>query len=255
VASGGQALVLSRARVRRGLNLLEADAVGELHTLELEAQIALARCRRCGRRVRVLPCDVLPYKHYSAAVIAELAGAYTSGWQDSLRAVAWGVLGERTPAHTTVHGWTEGLGAHGLGLPAGEFAGTEEGWPFSRVFAETEARVPEVRTLWEAPVWVDPRRYRSEARRERLAAVSRVRVLADTVTSRPRHEALGRWRALTVRWSGSSGLRFPSRLLCTPIEHVEGPDRRGLRARSPPRRCRCPIRTRSPPGGSSKSRH
>ncbi len=80
--------MLSRIRVRRGLSVLEADAVGELQTVELEAQIALARCRRCGGRVRVLPCDVLPYKHYSVTVIAHLAGSYTHGWQHSLRTVA-----------------------------------------------------------------------------------------------------------------------------------------------------------------------
>ena len=90
-ASAGQALVLSRTRVRRGLSVLETDAVGELHAVEIEAQIALARCRRCERRVRVLPCDVLPYKHYSVSVIAQLAGAYTGGWQDSLRVVCCGI--------------------------------------------------------------------------------------------------------------------------------------------------------------------
>ena len=245
--------MLSGTRVRRGLSVLEADAVGELQTVELEAQIALAHCRRCGRRVRVLPCDVLPYKHYSVSVIAQLAGAYTHGWQGSLRTVAWGLLGERTPAHTTLHGWTEGLGAHVLGLPTGTFDGRAGGWPFSRVFAEAEARVPAVRTVWEAPVWVDERRYRSDGRRERLAAVAQVLALAHTVTGQFGYEALGAWRALTVRGSGSSGLRFPSRLLCTGIEQLAGPDRRESRARSPPRRRRCPIRTPSPPGASSKS--
>ena len=149
--------------------------------------------------------------------------------------------------------WTEGLGAHVLGLPTGAFGGQAGGWPFSRVFAEAEARVPQVRTVWEAAVWVDARRYRSEGRRERLAAVAKVLALADTVTGAPGPEALGAWRALTVRWSGSCGLRFPSRLLCTGIEQVAEPDRRESRARSPPRQRRCPIRTLSPPGASSKS--
>ncbi len=254
-ASEGEALVLTRTRVGRGLSLLETDAVGELHAVEVGAQIALARCRRCRCRVRVLPCDVLPYKHYAVSVIAQLLAGYSHGWWHSLRGVAWGLLGERTPAHTTLHGWSEGLGAHALGLPAGEFGGREGGWPFSGVLAETEARVPALRALWDAPVWVDARRYRSEPRRERLAAVARVLALADTVTGRPRHEALETWRGLTVRWSGSSGLRFPSRLWFTGIEHVDEPDRRGLRARAPPKQRRCPIPTPSPPGGSSKSRH
>ena len=227
--------MLSRTRVRRGLSVLEVDAHGEVQAVELEGQIALARCPRCRRRVRVLPCDVLPYKHYSVSVIAQLAAAYTDGWQDSLRTVAWGLLGERTPAHTTLHGWTEGLGAHGLGLPTGAFSGPAAGWPFSRVFAEAEARVPAVRRVWEAPVWVDARRYRSEGRRERLAAVVQVLGLAETVTGQPGAETFQRWRALTLRWSGSCGLRFPSRLLCTGIEQVVEAHRRELRARAPPR--------------------
>lgn len=227
--------MLSRTRVRRGLSVLEVDAQGELQAVELEGQIALARCPRCRRRIRVLPCDVLPYKHYSVSVIAQLAAAYTDGWQDSLRTVAWGLLGERTPAHTTLHGWTEGLGAHGLGLPTGEFRGLAAGWPFSRVFAEAEARVAAVRRVWEAPVWVDERRYRSEGRRERLAAAAQMLALAHTVTGQLGPEALAHWRALTLRWSGSFGLRFPSALLCTGIEQVAEPDRRQSRARSPPR--------------------
>ncbi len=105
--------------------MLEVDAVEEVHAVEVVARIALARCPRCGRRVRVLPSDVLAYKHYAVSVIAEQAGAYTTrGWVESLRSVAWGLLGERTPSHTTLHGWTEGLGAYGLGafglgLPSG----------------------------------------------------------------------------------------------------------------------------------------
>jgi len=169
------------------------------------------------------------------SVIAQLAAAYTDGWQDSLRTVAWGLLGERTPAHTTLHGWTEGLGAHGLGLPTGELRGPAAGWPFSRVLAEAEVRVAAVRRVWEAPVWVDERRYRSEGRRERLAAAAQMLALAHTVTGQLGPEALARWRALTLRWSGSFGLRFPSALLCTGIEQVAEPDRRQSRARSPPR--------------------
>jgi len=245
---------LSRARVRRGLSVLERDAVGERHAVEVEARIALARCGRCGRRVRVLPCDVLPYKHYAVSVIAEQAGAYTTrGWEESLRGVAWRLLGERTPAHTTLHGWTEGLGAHGLGLPAGELGGESGGWPFSRVLAEAAARYPAARAVWDAAMWVDERRYRSAGRRERLAAAARVLTVAHTVTGRSTPEALGGWCGLTVRWTGSFGLRFPSRISRTGIEQPYDPDRRASGARSPPSRRRCPIRTRSPPGASSKS--
>ena len=247
-------MVLSRTRVGRGLSVLEADAVGELHTVEVDAQIALARCARCARRIRVLPSDVLAYKHYAVSVIAEQAGAYTTrGWEASLRSVAWGLLGERTPSHTTLHGWTEGLGAYGLGLPTGEFVGKAGGWPFSRVLAEAAARNGAVGAVWDADVWVDARRYRSEGRRERLAAAARVLALADTVTGLARPAALGRWCGLTVHWTGSFGFRFRSRILCTGIEHSGEMDRRASRIRSPPSRRQCPIRTRSPRGASNKS--
>jgi hypothetical protein len=61
--------VLSASRVSRGVILLERDEFGELHSVDLEAAIVLARCPRCGTRTRVLPYDVLPYKRYSVAVI------------------------------------------------------------------------------------------------------------------------------------------------------------------------------------------
>ena len=70
--------------------MLERDALGEAHASEVRALIALARCPRCRGRFRVLPCDVLPYKHYSVSVIVHLVGSYTApGWGVSLREVAW----------------------------------------------------------------------------------------------------------------------------------------------------------------------
>jgi len=246
--------VLSRTRVARGLGLLEPDAAGELETVALEATIALAYCPRCRVRVRVLPCDVLPHKHYTVAVIAAATGAYTAAdWTESLRSAVWGILGERTPSHTTLHGWTEGLGAHALGLPAGELPGPSGGWPFARVLAEAEARVPEVGTVWSGAVAVDPRRYRSDARRERLATVARVLAVAETLSETPPPGALAVWRRLIVRWSASFALVFPTGFLCTGIEQVDPSDRRASRARAPPRSRRCPIPTPSPPGASNKS--
>lgn len=246
-SSGGEALVLSASTVSRGVSLLERDAMGELHTVEVEAQIALARCRRCGTRPRVLPCDVLARKHYALSVMSEQMAAYTR-WTQGLRGVAWNLLGERTPSHTTLHGWTEGLGAHALGLPGGEAGGS----PFSRFLAEAQARIPEVRAVWEAEAWVDERRYRSQPRRERLSALARVMGVAQKLTTVPAPKRLGECRGLALGWSGLSALEFPSRLLCTAIEHGRGGDRRGSEPLESPSPQRCPIRTRSPPGGLSK---
>jgi len=242
--------VLGSSTVSRGVILLERDEVGELHTVEVEADIALARCPCCGTRPRVLPCDVLPYKRYALAVIAEQVATYAQG-SSSLRTVAWSLLGERTPAHTTLHGWTEGLGAHVLGLPGGEAGGL----PFSRFLAEAQARVAQVGTVLEAQFWVDERRYRSEARRERLAGVARVIAVAQIVTGLPPAQALAPCRRLILAWSGSCVLVFPSRFSCTAIEQRTRPDRRPSRHRHRTSRDRCQIRTRSPPGASSRSRH
>ena len=132
-ASLGEPLVLSASRVPRGVVLLERDTYGELHTLEHQATIALARCLRCGTRPRILPYDVLPYKQYSLTVITALVSTYNT-WCLSLRRVVWDLLGERTPAHTTLHGWTEGLGAHALGLPGAQLGGS----PFSRFLVEPD---------------------------------------------------------------------------------------------------------------------
>jgi hypothetical protein len=135
-------LVLSASTVSRGVVLLERDAFGELVSIDLQAAIVLARCPRCGTRTRVLPYDILPYKQYSVAVIAELASTYAKG-SASLRSVAWDLLG----AHTTLHGWSEGLGAHVLALPGGEVGGV----PFSRFVVEAQARVVALAQVVQTP--------------------------------------------------------------------------------------------------------
>jgi len=240
--------VLSRSTVSRGLILLEPDAAGELCTVRVQAQIALARCACCGTRPRVLPYDVLPYKRYSLAVMSAEMATHAKGGS-SLRGVAWSVLGERTPCHATLHGWTEGLGAHALGLPSGEAGGA----PFSRFLAEAQARTPSLRACFEAHYPVDERRYRSEARRERLAAVAMVMALACELSECPAVQRLAHCRRLTLAWSGSCVLVFPSRLLCTAIEHRGSAVARASHRGPQMSRPRCPIRTRSPPGASSRS--
>ena len=229
--------------------MLERDTYGELHTLEHQATIALARCLRCGTRSRVLPYDLLPYKRYSLPVITELVRTYAT-WSASLRGVVWELLGEETPAHTTLHGWTEGLGAHALGLPGAEVGGS----PFSRFLVEAQARVAWVAPVVQTLFWVDERRYRSEARRERLAGVAMLLAVARLVVGALEANTLAQCRCLALRWSGSCVLVFPSRFPCTAIEHPCGADRPESRHPPPPRRDRCPTPTRSPPGASSKSR-
>src|SRR5690606_23750786 len=134
----------------RLLVLLEPDAFGVLVTIKLMIVVPIARCIRCGARVRVLPCDVLPRKVFGLAVIEYLTALYASGGR-SLRCVAWSLLGDRSPEHGTLHGWTEGLGAHALGRPGGDAGGA----PMSRFVAEAEAHLPEVAGTMRAHVHVD----------------------------------------------------------------------------------------------------
>ncbi|MCP3881419.1 MAG: hypothetical protein GY701_23965 [Sulfitobacter sp.] len=229
--------------------MLERDAYGEWHTIELKAAIALARCPRCGTRPRVLPYDILPYKRYSLAVITALVSTYNT-WSLSLRRVVWDLLGERTPAHTTLHGWTEGLGAHALGLPGAQLGGS----PFSRFLVEAQVRIRRVAQVVHALFAVDERRYRSEARRERLAGVAMLLAVAGLVVGASDTNTLAQCRSLALRWSSSCVLGFPSRFPCTAIEHVHGADRPESRHPLAQSRDRCLTRTRSPPGASSKSR-
>ena len=63
-----------------------------------------------------MPSDVLPWKRYGLAIIAEVFQAHTAD-DHNLRQVAWTKFIEQTPARSTLHPWTEGLGAFVLGRP------------------------------------------------------------------------------------------------------------------------------------------
>jgi len=212
------------------------------------ATVAICRCTRCKTRSRVLPCDAVPHKTYGLAVIEHDISEYSRG-DRSLRQVAWSQLGDRTPAHTTLHGWTEGLGAHALGRPGGDLGGA----PMSRFVGDAEPRVPEVADVLLADVHPDPRRYRSQPRCDRLSAVIRTMAVATAVAGMRHPHAFAECRRLALVWSHSSVLVFPSGLLCTPFEHRDRSKAAQSRASSPRNRDRCPTRTRSPPGALSRS--
>lgn len=228
--------------------LLEPDESGVQRTVAVSARVALARCDRCGSRFRVLPCDAQPRKTYGLALIEHEVWAYSRG-DRSLRQVAWSQLGDRAPAHTTLHGWTEGLGAHALGRRGGDLGGA----PMSRLLGEAEPRVPEIAGLLRSKSVPDPRRYRSEARRDRLAAVITTMTAAPILTDVSHPHAMAECRRLSLSWSNVSALEFPSRFLRTAIEHRDRSKPRRSCSSSRRTRDRCPTRTRSPPDASSRS--
>ncbi len=211
---------------------MEKDAHGVRVVVRVEARIALACCDKCGSRVRVLPCDIQAHKLYAVAVIELLVATYTEG-DTSLRVTAWRLAGIRTPAFTTLHAWSEGMGAYALGRRQGELP---EGRPHAALVQETEARLPEAR---EVPTpEVDERRYRSEARRDRLGACARLLLTAALATKVSSPFALVGWCALALSWSRSAPLlAFTSPILFRTGLSSTGFERVGasVRARSPPK--------------------
>ena len=215
--------------MKRGVVLLEPDAYGELQTKCVDADIAMARCPCCKGRFRVLPCDVLARKLYSIEVIEHALAAYALDLR-SLRQVVWGMLGQRSPCHTTLFAWSEGLGAHALGLGMGEVPG---GTPVSRLLAESESRVRSIGALLRQEYRVDPRRWRSPQRRERLSALKRILAVAELVTKLRSPKSFVRWRELALFWSNTCALLFRTGISCTAAEHRDRSD--SPRSRAPPR--------------------
>lgn len=98
---GGRVLALTRSRVRRWLRTSERLA---------QIEIRLARCRTCGARERVLPCDVLPGKVHAVDFVLEAMRLLFS--KRSVRAVARQLRTSRA----LVRAWRHGLGLRMLEL-------------------------------------------------------------------------------------------------------------------------------------------
>jgi hypothetical protein len=240
------ALELTNATVDRTAFMLEKDDYGIDTVVERKVKIVLARCLICKCRYRVLPADILPYKLYSLPVIELAANLYNQG-DLSLRQVAWDQLyGERTPEHTTLHGWTEGLGAWCLGRSIGEVAFSVPG---SRILAELETRFSQMQSSHSIPVWINPQRYRSQGRLERLKACKRFDIISTMLDVKTPLKFCELNR-LIVRWGNSFGLGFRTGIYHTPIEHIESTDMRPWRQNSIKEPLSCPIHGRSPPGDS-----
>ena len=161
--------------------------------------------------------------------------------------VVWDQLyGERTPQHTTLHGWTEGLGAWWQGRTMGEVAFAVAA---TRVLAELEIRFPQMKSLQSIPVWINPERYRSQGRLERLQACKRFEIISTMleVKNTCKFVELNR---LIVSWGNSFGLGFRTGICCTPIEHIDLTDVRSWLQISTKEQLSCPIHGRSPPGDS-----
>lgn len=237
-------LRLTRTTVLRTVFVVERDEHGVPQIVRLLIAIAIVRSTVCNGRFRLLPADVLPRKLYSLEVIGLLVGSYSNG-QLSLRAVVWTSLPGEAPAHSTLHGWTEGAGAYVLGRKVGE---VPNALPAGRVLAEVEARHPEIRSIRRTTPAVSPARYRSEARRDRLAAC-RILILCALAIGAAGRSAFAELNRLVLTWCGSPGIGFRTGLTSTAIEQVG----QGVMSDSPPseatpkEEARCTTRGRSPP--------
>ncbi len=240
------ALELTKSTVDRTAFILEKDEYGIDTVVERNVKIALVRCSICKCRYRLLPADIVPHKLYTLPVIELSVSLYNRG-DLSLRQVAWDQLyGERTPQHTTLHGWTEGLGAYWLGRTVGEVAFSV---PATRILAELEIRFPQMKTLHSMPVRINPQRYRSQGRLERLEACKRFEIIGTML------DVKNTWKfvelnRLIVSWGNSFGLGFRTGICCTAIEHMDSTDVRSWRQISTKEPLSCPIHGRSPPGDS-----
>ena len=226
--------------------MLEKDDYDIDTVVKTTVKIVLLRCPICKSRYRLLPADILPHKLYSLPVIELSVCLYNRG-DLSLRQVAWVELfGEHTTEHTTLHGWTEGLGAWWQGRTIGEVAFCV---PATRVLAELEIRFPQMSSLHSIPVRINPQRYRSQGRRQRLQACKRFEIIGTMLDSK------NTWKwcelnRLVISWGKSFGLGFKTGICCTGIEHVESTDVRKWRQILPKEPLSCPIHGRSPPGDS-----
>ena len=240
------ALELTNSTVDRTAFTLEKDDYGIDTVGEAKVKIVLVKCPICKSRYRLLPSDILPHKLYTLPVIELSVSLYNRG-DLSLRQVAWVQLyGERTPEHTTLHGWTEGLGAWWQGRTMGEVAFAV---PATRVLAELEIRFPQMKSLHSMPVRINWQRYRSQGRRQRLEACKRFEIMGTMLDS----QNTWKWcelNRLIISWGNWFGLGFKTGICCTAIEHIESTDVRIWRQILPKEPLSCPIHGRSPPGDS-----
>jgi len=236
-------LKLTNTTVERGSFMFEKDDEGIDTVVKRTVIIALVKCPICKSRLRLLPADILPYKLYTLPVIELSAGFYNRG-DLSLRHLAWDLFyGDRTPAHTTLHAWTEGLGAWWLGQPIGEVAFCV---PATRVQAELEIRYPQMSSLNCQPIWINPQRYRTQGRRQRLEACKRFEIVGEMIAS----ENPGNFvelNRLIVSWGNWFGLGFRTGICFTAAEHIDCKSVRTWGQIFPKEPLSCPIHGRSPP--------
>jgi hypothetical protein len=118
--------------------------------------------------------------------------------------------------------------------------------PATRIQAELEIRYPQMGSLHCQPIWVNPRRYRSQGRKERLEACKRFEIVGTLVATENRWNFVELNR-LIISWGNWFGLGFKTGIGCTAIERIDPGNVRlwGQIILKEP--LSCPIHGRSPP--------
>jgi len=239
--------------------VLELTPVKEYQAID----IALARCRDCRARVRVLPAEVLPYKRYSLPLFEKYCRLYLDSDPagPGLRKTVAGpcnVYGH--PHYTTLHRWTAALGervldrlptrppaSHG---PALRSFHSIPRLPTSALVAQSAKRLGRgVKREWNRPVKIPAWKYRSPHRREQLQACARLLATADRLFPDDPHP-LTAWEGKLIEYLNVAGWWFPGGYSDTTMQ-LPAVRPAGVRypATLKPRKKEANNGPRAPPGG------
>ena len=188
-------------------------------------KIPLAACHGCKGRFRVLPEEILPYKHFSLPAIEDICGGYVQPDPDGpgLRKHIESISGIH-PDHSTVHRWTAGMGERVLDrfhpVPP-EALVPELRLPSSALVAESAKRInPIARDRWhqshEIPSW----KYHSLRRHDQLQACARLFDIAGSLFPNELHP-LTTWEGKIIEYCNVAGWWFPTGYNCTGLQHAK----------------------------------
>ena len=185
-------------------------------------QIPLAICHNCKSRLRVLPREILPYKHFSLPIIEEHCRLYLQPDPDSpgLRKAVEGPA-DTYPHYTTLYRWIEGLGERILDrfhTPPSKAIASELWFPSSALVAESaKIKTPEVREQWRNSFDIPSWKYHSSRRHDQLQACARLFNSADLLFP-DNPFPLTVWEGWIIENFNVAGWWFPSGYNCTTFQ-------------------------------------
>jgi hypothetical protein len=186
-------------------------------------RIPLARCEGCGRRIRVLPLELLPRKTYGIDAIELVIRRFledTKNYRETAASIV--TIGAISLGHSTLHRWITGLGEKTLDRQPSLHGAYPP--PGSAVLAQSERMLGvDVKDRYlNGAVEIALAKYRSEHRHDQLKAISKVlaiaRVLFDTT-----YDSLRKWNHLLLPTFFVAVWNFPSGFRGTPMKQAHPP--------------------------------